>query len=129
MSSTASSIAENRFVRRAVLAAGACLFVFGLAACGGGSNDLSRDTIRSYCTQLKDCVGESTFNMTWDSVDRCVNQQYTAYNASSGACRDATAELYRCQTNNFQCMEGSSPDELCPDKAQEFVVSCEDVGA
>ena len=128
MNSASSKNPHNRFARRALLAITACLFIFGLTACGG-SNDLSKNEIRSYCTDLKDCVGDSEFSSIWDSVDQCVNRQYTSYDKSEGACRDAYTELFRCQINNFQCMQGSRPDELCPDKGQEFVESCEGVGA
>jgi hypothetical protein len=127
MSSTSSSIAENRFVRRAVLAAGACLFVFGLTACGGsGGSPPSSPDYEAYCQKTKECVGADDFERFQGTIEQCAGSLAESVNTRMDACREVLEDSFKCSIENFTCSDQnnvSSPEE-CQEEQEAVDSAC-----
>jgi hypothetical protein len=127
MSTRNSTFSGRPVLRRALFAAAACLFVYGLAACGGStkSEPTSQD-FRSICQDYKECLGDADFEQNYGTVDLCAENYESSYEDLTGSCKEAASESVLCEANNFQCMQGgpATPPE-CEDDVQKTEEECQ----
>lgn len=114
----------------------AILLTFGLAACGGsdgngngnGNNNggLTQADFADYCSEIKSCVGDQSFNMQYDSVEDCASTQTDSFEGFDGACGTAAQGYYECFIQNFECTQGApQPDpSACQEEITEFSMQC-----
>jgi hypothetical protein len=117
----------------------AVLLTFGVAACGGsdgngngnGNNNnngggLTQADFEDYCSEVKSCLPNQSFDMQYDSVEDCASSQNESFQGLDGACGTAAQNYYECFIQNFQCTQGTpQPDPTaCQDEITEFSMQC-----
>ena len=104
----------------------AILLTFGLTACGGSDGkDLTKQDFRSYCSDLKSCVGDQLFGSQFDSVDDCASTSLDQYSGFDGQCSSLATDVGRCIIDNFSC-DGGQPDQsICEDERSDFDSQCD----
>lgn len=120
-----SNNTTNRLARRMLFALSALFLVVGTAACGGSDgNDLTKQDFRSYCSDLKSCVGDQLFNSQFDSVDDCSSTTFNRYTGRQGQCASLATDVGRCIIDNFSC-DGGQPDQsICEQERSDFESQC-----
>ncbi len=105
---------NNQFVHRLIPTVTAVGLTLGAGGCGG-SDDTdrpSKDELRSYCSDLRDCVGEGNFG--FDSLDDCTtyyDDQISYYTnvdnpEISQACADTSLKFFNCALDTASCDRG-----------------------
>mgnify|MGYP006280884795 CR=1 FL=1 len=109
-----SETPKDPFVHRMIPTVAAVGLTLGAGACGGsdGTTRPSKDELRNYCSDRRDCVGENDFG--FDSLNDCADyyDDEIAYYTNvdnpeiTQACADASMRFFNCALDTASCDMG-----------------------
>lgn len=78
-----------------------------------------------YCTLLKYCLGDSTFENKHGGLQTCVNNLESAFSDLDSYCERDYSDAVFCEIENFQCSDGENASaQNCEDAYEDIDSDC-----